>query len=170
MTDAFWTNEWTNNSNGKTVLWSLNMNKWLLASKYSNLAISTLWYLPLLHAAKCMYTFRVWEVVFNPILYGLFFIRQKTPPPPWLKLEKWLKLGKRHFLAKIDCCCPLFMHLELNYYHFWPKKGQKNWRRRGSNRGIEGSPLWIVCGKNCRRKIFWIFQKEIPKMAYPGPF
>ena len=40
----------------------------------------------------------------------------------------------------------------------------------GSNRGIEGSPLWIVCGKNCRRKIFWIFQKEIPKMAYPGPF
>ena len=51
--------------------------------------------------------------------------------PPWLKLEKWLKLGKRHFLAKIDCCCPLFMHLELNYYHFWPKKGQKNWRRSG---------------------------------------
>ena len=90
--------------------------------------------------------------------------------PPWLKLEKWLKLGKRHFLAKIDYCCPLFVHLELNYYHFWPKKGQKNWRRRGSNRGIEGSPLWIVCGKNCRRKIFWKFQKEIPKMAYPGPF
>jgi len=25
---------------------------------------------------------------------------------------------KRHVLAKIDCFCPLFMHLELNYYHF----------------------------------------------------
>ena len=137
---------------------------------------------------------------FNPIPHGLFLYVNTWGglfDPPWLKLEKWLKLGKRHFLAKIDCCCPLqggpyllghfsslkvlksgpkdmahpvFMHLELNYYPFWPKKGQKNWRRRGSNRGIKGSPLWIVCGKNCRRKIFWIFQKEIPKMAYPGPF
>ena len=41
------------------------------------------------------------------------------------------KLGKRHFLAKIDYCCPLFMHLKLNYYHFWLKKGQKNCGRRG---------------------------------------
>ena len=111
---------------------------------------------------------------FNPILYGLFlYVKIRVGglfDPPWLKLEKWLKLGKRHFLAKIDYCCPLFMHLELNYYHFWLKKGQKNCRRVGLNRGIEGSPLWIVCGKNCRRKIFWIFQKDIPKMAYPGPF
>ena len=29
--------------------------------------------------------------------------------------------------------------------------------------GIEGSPLWIVCGKNCRRKIFWIFKKKFKK-------
>ena len=27
-------------------------------------------------------------------------------------------LVKRHVLAKIDCFCSLFMHLELNYYHF----------------------------------------------------
>ena len=38
---------------------------------------------------------------------------------------------KRHALANIDYCCPLFMHFELNYYHFWPKKGQKKLRRRG---------------------------------------
>ena len=79
---------------------------------------------------------RFFKECFNPILYGLFLyvkIRGGSfwPPPPWLKLEKWIKLGKRHFLAKIDYCCPLFMHLELNYYHFWLKKGQKNCRRRG---------------------------------------
>ena len=91
---------------------------------------------------------------------------------PLIKSEKndYWNLVKRHFLAKIDCVCSLLMHLKLNYYHFWLKKGQKNWRRRGSNRGIEGSPLWIICGKNCRHKILWNFQKEIPRMAYPGPF
>ena len=30
--------------------------------------------------------------------------------------------GGRHVLAKIDYCCPFFMHLELKCYHFWPKK------------------------------------------------
>ena len=46
------------------------------------------------------------------------------------------------------------------------KRTKKIAGKGGSNRGIEGSPLWIVCGKNCRRKIFWKFQKEMPKMAY----
>ena len=53
---------------------------------------------------------------------------------------------------------------------FDQKKDKKIAGEGGSNRGIEGSPLWIVYGKNGRRKIFWKFQKEIPKMAYPGPF
>ena len=34
---------------------------------------------------------------------------------------------------------------------------------------IEGSPLWIVRGKNCQLKFFWKFQKEIPKIAFLGP-
>ena len=90
----------------------------------------------------------------------------KTIPP--IKIhQNDSNLVKRHVLAKIDYCCPLFMHLELNYYHFWPQKGPKY---RCIFTRIEGSPLWLVYGKNCRRKIFWKFQKEISKMAYPGPF
>ena len=59
--------------------------------------------------------------------------------PPWLKTKKNdSSLVKRNILAKIDYYCPLFMH--------------KNWCIFTR---IEGSPLWIVCGKNCRCKIFW---------------
>ena len=81
-----------------------------------------------------------WILIFSfPLLtlfYTGFFLYVKIRggvflTPPWLKLEKWLKLGKRHFLAKIDYCCPLFMHLKLNYYHFWLKKGQKNLKATG---------------------------------------
>jgi len=53
---------------------------------------------------------------------------------------------------------------------FDQKKDKKIAGEGGSNRCIEGSPLWIVCGKNCQRKIFWKFQKEIPKLAYQEPF
>ena len=108
---------------------------------------------------------------FNPILHGLLEIRyymggSKQSPP--IKIhQNDSDLVKRHVLTKIDYFCPLFMHLELNYYHFWPKKGPKN---QCIFTRIEGSPLWILCGKNCKRKIFWKFQKEIPKMAFPGPF
>ena len=87
--------------------------------------------------------------------------------PPIEIHQKDSNLVKRHVLAKIDYCYPLFMHLDLNHYHFWPQNGPKN---RCIFRHIEGSPLWIVCGKNCRREIFWKFQKKIPKMAHPGPF
>ena len=87
--------------------------------------------------------------------------------PPIKIYQNDSNLEKKHVLAKIDHSCPLFMHLELNYYHFWPKIGPKN---RPIFTSIEGSPLWILCGKNYKRKIFWKFQKEIPKMAFPGPF
>ena len=62
------------------------------------------------------------------------------------------------------------MHSKLNITIFDSKKDKKIAGKGDSNRGIEGSPLWIVSGKNCQRTIFWKFQKEIPKMAYPGPF
>ena len=91
------------------------------------------------------------NISFNPILYGLFLyvkIRGGLFNPPWLKLEKWLKLGKRHFLTKIDCCCPLFMHLELNYYHFWLQKGPKNkWiftRIEGSRNHEISQNVWKI--------------------------
>ena len=88
--------------------------------------------------------------------------------PPLIKSKKndW-NLVKRHVLAKIDYFCPLFMPLELNYYHFWPPKGPKN---RCIFTHIEGSPHRIVCGKNCRCKIFWKFQKEIPTRTIWNPF
>ena len=87
--------------------------------------------------------------------------------PPVKIYQNDSNLGKRHVLAKIDHSCPLFMHLESNYYHFWPKIGPKN---KPIFTCIEGSPLWIVRGKNCQLKFFWKFLKEIPKMANPGPF
>ena len=38
--------------------------------------------------------------------------------PPIKSHQNDSNLVKRHVLAKIDYCCPLFMHLELNHYHF----------------------------------------------------
>ena len=95
---------------------------WLIKSKSSGL-IST------------SFTFKL-SCTFLTLFYTGFFLYVKIRggvflTPPWLKLEKWLKLGKRHFLAKIDYCCPLFMHLKLNYYHFWLKKGQKKLKAQG---------------------------------------
>ena len=46
---------------------------------------------------------------------------------------------------------------------FDSKKDKKIAGAGGSNRGIEGSPLWIVSGKNCRRKIFGFFKKKSKK-------
>ena len=97
---------------------------------------------------------------FNTILHGLLEILyhmggDQTIPP--IKIhQNDSNLVERHVLAKIDYCCPLFMHLELNHYHFWPQKGPKN---RCIFRHIEGSPLWIACGKNSGCKIFWKFKK-----------
>ena len=84
----------------------------------------------------------------------------KSTPPPECKLENNWNLVKRHVFAKIDYYCPLFMHLELNYYHFWPIKGPKN---RCIFTRIEGSPLGIIYGKMVYVKFFGFFKKKSQK-------
>ena len=102
----------------------------------------------------------------NPILHG-----GGSNWPPYLKARKMIQTWYKGIFWQI-------LIVAAYYLCFWSwiitifdsKKDKKIVGEGGSNRGIEGSPLWIVCGKNCQRKIFWKFQKEIPKMAYPGPF
>ena len=72
---------------------------------------------------------------FNPILHELLEIHYCMGRSKWFPLIKIYQndsnLVKMHVLAKINYCCPLLMHLKLNYYHFWLKKGQKNCGQRG---------------------------------------
>ena len=104
--------------------------------------------------------------VLNPILHGLLEIRYymggiKTIPP--IKIhQNDSNLVKRHVLAKIDYFCPLFMHLELNKYHFRPQKGPKN---SCVFTHVEGSPIWIVCWKIVDVKFFGNFKKKSQKWS-----
>ena len=83
----------------------------------------------------------------------------KTIPP--IKIhQNDSNLEKSHVLAKIDHSCPLFMHLELNYYHFWPKKGHKN---RCIFTRIEGSPFGFYVEKIVNVKFFGNFKKKSQK-------
>ena len=50
---------------------------------------------------------------------------QIAPPLSKARKNDW-NLVNRDDFAKIDYCCLLFMHLELNHNHFWPQKGPKN--------------------------------------------
>ena len=65
----------------------------------------------------------------NPILHGLleihYYMGGSKRSPPIKIHQNDSNLVKRHFLAKIDYCCPLFTHFKFNYYHFWPQKGSK---------------------------------------------
>ena len=100
----------------------------------------------------------------NPILHRLLEIRYHMGGiiliPPIKIHQNDSNLVKIHVLAKIDYCCPLFMHLELNHYHFWPQKGPKN---QCIFTRIEGFPLWIVSGKIVNVKFFGNFKKKPKK-------
>ena len=67
---------------------------------------------------------RVLELILGLTLFYMGFWRyvitlggSKRSPPIKIS-QNDSNLVKRHVLAKIDHCCPLFMHLELNHYHF----------------------------------------------------
>ena len=109
-----------------------------------------------------MHFYQVW-IIF------LAFNKGGSIWPPLVKSKKndW-NLVKRHVLAKIDYCCPLFMHLELNHYHFWPQKGPKN---RCIFRRIEGSPFGFYEKKIVDVKFFgiyfWKIQKILRRQFFP---
>ena len=77
--------------------------------------------------------------------------------PPIIIHQNSSNLVKRHDLAKIDYCCPLFMHLELNHYHFLLQKGPKN---ECIFRRIEGSPFGLYVKKIVDVKFFGYFNKK----------
>ena len=65
------------------------------------------------------------------------------------------------FLAKIDYCSPLYMHLELNYYHFCPKIGPKNKSIFYTYRRVP--PFGLYVEKILDIKFFGNFKKKSPK-------
>ena len=79
-----------------------------------------------------------WKYV---IILGEGSKRSPPPAPTPIKIhQNDLNLVKWHVLAKIDYHCPFFMHLDLNYYNFWPQKGPKN---RCIFKRTEGSPFGL---------------------------
>merc|ERR1712117_627870 len=91
--------------------------------------------------------------------------------PPLVKSSKNdSNLVKRHVLAKIDYCCPLLMHLKLNYYHFWLKKGQKNCGRRGFEPRHRRVPPLDCIWKKLSTQNFLEISKRNPKNGLPRSF